>query len=133
MAPHKSSIYPKRTTPSSAALGAVAAGYWQQLPPAAELQAQEIRPARSTRLAPARADYAPDEQTNIDVYERANRGVVNITTRSVSVDNFFMLAVPSEGAGSGSIVAAKADAGLTARAHHASQCLREDALPWPVA
>jgi S1-C subfamily serine protease len=38
------------------------------------------------------------------VYEGANRGVVNITTRTISYDRFFMFATPGEGAGSGSVI-----------------------------
>ncbi|MCG8585923.1 MAG: trypsin-like peptidase domain-containing protein, partial [Pirellulales bacterium] len=37
------------------------------------------------------------------VYENVNRSVVNISTQSVSVDNFFMRATPAEGAGSGAV------------------------------
>lgn len=42
-----------------------------------------------------------DEKNNIDVYERVNKSVVNITTRGIQVDEFFLLAVPTEGSGSG--------------------------------
>jgi S1-C subfamily serine protease len=41
------------------------------------------------------------EKNNIEIYERANRAVVNITTRKVLIDEFFFLAVPQEGSGSG--------------------------------
>ncbi|UCG15027.1 MAG: trypsin-like peptidase domain-containing protein [Deltaproteobacteria bacterium] len=44
-----------------------------------------------------------DEQNNIDVYEVAAPGVVNITTLSVERDFFFNI-VPRQGAGSGSII-----------------------------
>ncbi len=43
----------------------------------------------------------PEERVNIRVYESTNRGVVNINTRGVRVDNFFRMAIPSEGSGSG--------------------------------
>jgi S1-C subfamily serine protease len=46
-------------------------------------------------------EYTPEEAVNIAVYEKVNRSVVNIDTQAVKVDNFFMLAVPTEGAGSG--------------------------------
>jgi S1-C subfamily serine protease len=45
-----------------------------------------------------------EELTNIRVYEGASRGVVNILTRTVSYDRFFMLPSPGEGAGSGSVL-----------------------------
>jgi S1-C subfamily serine protease len=46
----------------------------------------------------------PEERTNISVYDRVNRSVVNITTRVVQPDMFFMLEPPAEGAGSGSVL-----------------------------
>lgn len=46
----------------------------------------------------------PDERANIYVYEHANRGVVNINTRSVRTDAFLLTEQPSEGAGSGSVL-----------------------------
>ncbi len=67
-------------------------------------------PARGPRLAPknvpnsADADEAPfpDEAVNVAVYERNNRSVVNITTRTTN--GFLLLDVASEGTGSGSII-----------------------------
>ena len=44
-----------------------------------------------------------DEQNNIEIYEAAAPGVVNITTVSVERDFFFNI-VPRQGAGSGSII-----------------------------
>lgn len=44
------------------------------------------------------------ERNNIEVYEKVNKSVVNITTRRVQVDEFFLLAVPSEGSGSGFVI-----------------------------
>jgi S1-C subfamily serine protease len=49
-------------------------------------------------------DISPEEQTNVYVYQRANRGVVNVTTRSVQVDDFLLLSSPREGSGSGSVL-----------------------------
>jgi len=50
------------------------------------------------------AEYSPDERQNIDVYERLNEGVVNITTEQLYY-NWFSEAVPQEGdSGSGSII-----------------------------
>ncbi|MCA9270764.1 MAG: trypsin-like peptidase domain-containing protein, partial [Planctomycetales bacterium] len=45
----------------------------------------------------------PEERTNIFVYEKVNRSVVNITTVTVRADIFFR-EVPSEGSGSGSVI-----------------------------
>jgi S1-C subfamily serine protease len=48
-------------------------------------------------------EFAPEERTNILVYEKANRSVVHITTKAAQRELLF-LEVPSEGAGSGSIL-----------------------------
>ena len=45
-----------------------------------------------------------DEKNNISIYEKVNKSVVNITTKRVQIDDFFFLAVPSEGSGSGFFV-----------------------------
>jgi S1-C subfamily serine protease len=49
-------------------------------------------------------EYTPEERVNIYVYERTNRGVVNITTKGAKTDNIFMLEIPTEGEGSGSVI-----------------------------
>ena len=49
-------------------------------------------------------DYTPEERVNIYVYEKTNRGVVNITTKGAKSDNVFFLEIPTEGAGSGSVI-----------------------------
>ena len=49
-------------------------------------------------------DVSPEERTNIQVYQHVNRSVVNITTRSVAVDDFLLLSAPREGSGSGSVL-----------------------------
>lgn len=46
----------------------------------------------------------PDEVVNVAVYEKTNRSVVNISTLSVRPDRWMLLAVPSEGSGSGSVL-----------------------------
>ncbi len=53
-------------------------------------------------------EWTPEERVNIDVYERANRSVVNITT-VISRGNFsnplsIMRAEPMKGSGSGSVI-----------------------------
>lgn len=45
-----------------------------------------------------------DEKNNIEIYDSANKAVVNITTKRLQVDEFFLLAVPAEGSGSGFVV-----------------------------
>ena len=56
------------------------------------------------RADSSQSPLTPDELTNIKVYESCNRSVVNITTRTVRPDVFFMLDAPAEGAGSGSVL-----------------------------
>jgi S1-C subfamily serine protease len=63
--------------------------------------AQSLGEAASIPSNPA---LTPEELINIRVYEGASRGVVNILTRVVSYDRFFMLPSPGEGAGSGSVL-----------------------------
>src|SRR6478672_2736385 len=58
----------------------------------------------ATASLPANPSLTPEELTNIRVYDGANRGVVNVLTKTVSHDRFFMLATPAEGAGSGSVL-----------------------------
>jgi S1-C subfamily serine protease len=48
-------------------------------------------------------EFAPEERTNILVYEKANKSVVHITTKAAQRELLF-LEVPSEGAGSGSVL-----------------------------
>ena len=50
------------------------------------------------------ADLTPEERVNIAVYESVNRSVVNIDTRSVRTDGFWMFEVPTKGAGSGVVL-----------------------------
>jgi S1-C subfamily serine protease len=48
-------------------------------------------------------EFTPEERTNILVYERANKAVVHITTKTAQRELLF-LEVPAEGTGSGSII-----------------------------
>jgi S1-C subfamily serine protease len=50
------------------------------------------------------ADLSPEERVNVEVYQKVNRSVVNITTRSVEVDPFWGVSGRSEGSGSGSVL-----------------------------
>lgn len=49
-------------------------------------------------------ELTPEEQINVAVYEQVNRSVVHITTRGSRTDGFFLVDVPTEGAGSGSVL-----------------------------
>jgi len=71
--------------------------------PPQDLVQPQVPAAPLTPVVPvgANPEYTPEEAVNIAVYEKVNRSVVNIDTQAVKVDNFFMLAVPTEGAGSG--------------------------------
>lgn len=79
-------------------------------PSSSNIQAQEdvtplLRPRTSTPDVDPTFDTAglsPEEVINVNVYETANRGVVNITTR-VS-EGIFLLEVASEGTGSGAVI-----------------------------
>jgi len=50
------------------------------------------------------ADLTPEERVSVTVYQNVNRSVVNINTKSVQTDRFFMLEIPSEGEGSGTVL-----------------------------
>lgn len=66
----------------------------------------DVDPRRGvpTGTAPVGENYTPDELANIRVYEKVNRSVVNINTRTTRPGGFFMQDVPAEGEGSGSII-----------------------------
>ncbi len=66
-----------------------------------------------------------EELISIAVYEKVNRGVVNITTKSVRTNNLFMLEVPEEGAGSGVVIDL---AGHILTNYHVIQDVREVAV-----
>ena len=91
---------------ATAALGALAAvAFTHHAPqlPAAEKPA----PARPRAPAPAESgpdEFTPDERVNISVYEQVNRSVANISTKGVREGDFFFFEVPTEGAGSGSVL-----------------------------
>jgi S1-C subfamily serine protease len=52
----------------------------------------------------AERSFTPEEQTNIAVYEAGNRSAANINTKATVAAGFFMLEVPSDGAGSGIVL-----------------------------
>lgn len=49
-------------------------------------------------------DLSPEERINVAVYDNVNRGVVHITTKGSQREGFFLLELPTEGTGSGSII-----------------------------
>jgi S1-C subfamily serine protease len=53
---------------------------------------------------PGAGEWTAEERTNIAVYDRANRGVVNITTQAIQLADFWRTPVPSEGSGSGAVL-----------------------------
>lgn len=50
------------------------------------------------------AEMSPDERICVSVYENCNPSVVNISTKSMQVDNFFGLRRELEGSGSGAVL-----------------------------
>ncbi|MGQ9506043.1 MAG: S1C family serine protease [Thermogutta sp.] len=53
---------------------------------------------------PPVGQFTPDELVNIAVYERVNKSVVNIRTKSIQEGAFFFMNIISEGEGSGSVI-----------------------------
>lgn len=86
----------------------------QQPPPPPDVLLPSVKPPTTASAAAAPGDrvpgerldeLTPEERVNVEVYERANRGVANITTRAVREDPFFLLeGPPAEGAGSGFVI-----------------------------
>jgi S1-C subfamily serine protease len=68
------------------------------------LQLQQSATAVAAKPVADITPYTQDELENIDVYERLNEAVVNITTETVAI-NWFLEPVPQDGgSGSGSII-----------------------------
>lgn len=68
------------------------------------LQLQQSAPAVAAKPVADLTPFTQDELENIDVYERLNEAVVNITTETVAI-NWFLEPVPQDGgSGSGSII-----------------------------
>jgi len=61
-------------------------------------------PAGWEALLPPVGQFTPDELVNIAVYEKANKSVVNIRTKSIQEGAFFFMNIISEGEGSGSVI-----------------------------
>jgi S1-C subfamily serine protease len=79
----------------SVAAGALVSAWWFGSSPAA---AQANGPRGEF------AEFTPEETTNIVVYEKVNRSVVNITTKAVKADVLLFLDAEFEGSGSGSVL-----------------------------
>lgn len=79
---------------------------WQVLPGGPINSADTAQRQAAPRLVQDRATapYTPEEEVNIAVYEKCNRAVVNIRTKSVEPDVFFMAQSISEGQGSGVVI-----------------------------
>ena len=98
----------------SALTGALAAVYLTGEPlPGRITVAQEPGRVASapSAMIPVTPPPAPDyegltqeEKVHVRVYEAVNRSVVNISTKSLHRDGFFMFEVPAEGAGSGVVI-----------------------------
>ena len=89
---------------SAAPAASKAAGY---IPGAMAATVADSKVATTVADSKVAAEYSSGERENIDVYERYNEGVVNITTEQLYY-NWFSEAVPQEGdSGSGSIIDAK--------------------------
>jgi S1-C subfamily serine protease len=78
--------------------------------PAAALPEQTEGNAAKLRLPALTIDTSPDEsltaeeRVNVAVYENVNRSVVNINTKGMRGETFLLIEIPSEGAGSGSVL-----------------------------
>lgn len=103
----------------SAILASLLTNWMLSAGPGSRLVAQEAARAASTGPAfPTKAaDLDPavdpavdldglsaEEQIAVAVYERANRSVVNITTKTIRTDGFFVLEEAEEGTGSGIVI-----------------------------
>jgi S1-C subfamily serine protease len=77
-------------------------------PPQPRLASPQILPhASEFGRPPVEAlddDFTPEERVNIFVYEKCNRSVVNINTKGTAGTALFVIEIPSEGAGSGSVL-----------------------------
>jgi S1-C subfamily serine protease len=85
---------------------------WQAWPTATAQTAAPAAPgvvaafpqAQPRPSAPVPTDLTSDEQRTIEVYDTANRSVVNIDTTTVQVDRVFMMQREAEGSGSGVVL-----------------------------
>jgi len=94
----------KMEMPSAAAQDAAA---WPRRQPQAVAQTPlgTPVPAPQSASAPPYNELTPEERINVNVYQVANRSVVNINTRGSAGDyNFFLIEKESKGEGSGTVI-----------------------------
>lgn len=60
--------------------------------------------SRWEQFLPPVGQYTPEELVNIGVYEKVNKSVVNIRTKSIQGNALFFLDIIAEGEGSGSVI-----------------------------
>ncbi len=100
---------------SSAVLGALLAVWLLDARPQTQVAAQDRRPTApvetpTIRRRPVETNLftpegmTPDEAVNVAVYERVNKSVAHIMSKSSRPDGFFNLDVRTEGNGSGSVI-----------------------------
>jgi S1-C subfamily serine protease len=98
----------KRVTPYLllvALVGALATFGYLHFDTASECTAQDSTFSRTaTEDAATLQRLTPEELANIRVYEVANRCVVNINTLTQRMNRLFMVPVPGQGSGSGSVL-----------------------------
>jgi S1-C subfamily serine protease len=73
-------------------------------PGSAPNRAATALPAPNIHPEALEEDYTLEERVNISVYENVNRSVVNINTVGTQGTALFVFDIPSEGAGSGSVL-----------------------------
>jgi S1-C subfamily serine protease len=96
---------PMRLSSSHVAVAIVAVGVTCALGQVRPFTTRAVVPAADApAVPPDLTDLSPDETTNVRIYQLANRSVVNITTRSVQIDDFLLLSSPHQGTGSGSLL-----------------------------
>lgn len=93
----------------SSVLGASFTLWFVHSPSVSEARAQEAAPPVLTApgvtpAAPPVDGLSQEELINVFVYEKNNRAVVNITTKTLRTDGFFLLEGSSEGTGSGFVL-----------------------------
>ncbi len=74
------------------------------LEPLGTSQAQAAPDKPWENQSPAALELTPEERTSVLVYEQSNPSVVNISTRTVQIDQIFRLRHEAEGLGSGTIL-----------------------------
>ena len=80
------------------------AGVITPIPAVENPNAKTVAATATTSTGDDLSQYTPDERANIRVYERNNRSVVNISTRTVRPDFFMQAEIAADGTGSGSVI-----------------------------